>query len=234
MFQSILHPPGAERNMSRHSSVTRALAPAIALLGWTALLLQLALSLRLTMESGHGLGYGLMVYFGFFTILTNLLAAVTLTAPLLAPGSALGRTLSRPGVVTAVTGYMVLVGVTYSLLLRRLWAPTGWQKVADIALHDALPLLVLAYWWVAVPKAGLRWAEVPRWLVFPVGYFVYMLARGALTGLYPYGFIDPSVLGYGRALWHAVLLCLAFLVVAALLLAVGRAQTRSERVASTP
>jgi hypothetical protein len=154
MFQSILHPPGAERNMSRHSSVTRALAPAIALLGWTALLLQLALSLRLTMESGHGLGYGLMVYFGFFTILTNLLAAVTLTAPLLAPGSALGRTLSRPGVVTAVTGYMVLVGVTYSLLLRRLWAPTGWQKVADIALHDALPLLVLAYWWVAVPKAG--------------------------------------------------------------------------------
>jgi hypothetical protein len=45
----------------------------------------------------------------------------------------------------------------------------------------------------------------------------------------PYGFIDPSVLGYRRALWHAVLLCLAFLVVAALLRAGGRAGAGPQR-----
>lgn len=46
----------------------------------------------------------------------------------------IARFFARPGVNSAVTAAMILVGVVYSLLLRASWNPQGWQLVADEAL----------------------------------------------------------------------------------------------------
>ena len=35
------------------------------------------------------------------------------------------------------------------------------------------------------------------WLAYPGVYLVYVLARGAVSGEYPYPFMDVKVLGYG-------------------------------------
>ena len=53
-----------------------------------------------------------------------------------------------------------------------------------------------AYWLVFVPRGKLRWSA-PWWLsLFPVIYFVYVLARGQLDHRYPYPFIDVGKLGW--------------------------------------
>ena len=75
---------------------------------------------------------------------------------------------------------------------------------------------------VAVPKDGLRFTQLPAWLLYPIGYLIYSLVRGALTGTYSYPFIDVSTIGYGQAITNALLVLLAFVVVASTLLLVSR------------
>lgn len=208
--------------MAIASTPSRAAAALVALAGWAALALQLALSLRLAYGNGLGPGHGLLVYFGYFTILSNLLATVAATAVAAAPGSGAGRWFARPGVVTAITAVMLVVAGAYHLLLRQVWDPRGWQLVADLALHYALPALVLAWWWLHARARRLRWRSIPSWTAFPLAYLGYALVRGELTGLYPYPFIDVPVLGYGRVLVNAAGLLAVYCAVAAALVLVGR------------
>jgi len=49
------------------------------------------------------------------------------------------------------------VGVSYSLLLRHLRNPQGAQKIADILLHDVVPVMYLGYWLIFIPNGSLRW-----------------------------------------------------------------------------
>lgn len=204
------------------SPVLRAFTVVAALVAWAAVVLQLVLSLQLAVANGRGVVGGIIVYLGYFTILTNILVALALSTPLAAPSSALGRFFARPGVATAVATAITVVGLAYFFLLRQIWDPQGWQFVADAALHYATPILFLLYWALVVPKAGLRFADIPLWLLYPLGYMVYVLIRGALTGLYPYYFIDVNVLGYGAAFLNALGVLLAFIIVAAALVLVAR------------
>lgn len=109
---------------------------------------------------------------------------------------------------------MILVGVAYTLLLRRTWKPQGGQLVADETLQSVMPLLALAYWWFAVPKGAVRWSDIPRSRIYPVGYVAYVIVRGEITGRYPYNFVDVGQLGYGRVLMNATVGLLAFAAIA--------------------
>ena len=191
---------------------------------WCGVLLQLYLSLGLSLANGKTVAEGLIIYFGYFTILTNLLVAVVLTVPAAVPASRAGRFFSRPGVRTATAAAITLVGLAYFFLLRKVWNPQGWQLVADWVLHYLTPILFLACWWIAVPKEGLRWPHVGAWASYPLGYFVYMLIRGELTGLYPYHFLDVGSLGYGRTLTNGLGVLVGFVLVSLLLLLAGRWQ----------
>jgi hypothetical protein len=197
-----------------------------ALLGWLALGLQLLLSIQLTIANGQGAMAGVWIYFGFFTVLTNVLVAVALTAAAgHGPGS-IGRFFRRADVHTALAMSIIIVCAIYNLMLRQLWHPHGWQIVADDALHVVMPLLFVLHWWLAVPKATLRWVQIAWWQAYPAAYFVYALARGALNHWYPYPFLDVTVLGYLQVLLNACAVLLVFIVTAALLLALGRWQLR--------
>lgn len=198
----------------------------LGLLVWAALGLQLVLSVDLTLSQGRGLADAVFTFLGFYTILTNILVALALTVPRLWPASAPGRFFGRPGVVTGVAVAITVVGVTYVLLLRQVWDPQGWQLVADIALHYATPVLYVAYWWVAVPTHAIGWSDIPWQLLYPLGYLAYSLVRGAISGRYPYYFLDPGRLGYAQTLANAVGMTVFFLLVAAGFVAVGRARRR--------
>jgi hypothetical protein len=214
--------------MSTHSAPLRVLAVIAALVGWGTLVLQFYL---LVFASGREVGVGIVNFFGFFTILTNILAALALTVSLLRPNSSLGRFFSRPGVVTAVAAAIAMVGVGYSLLLRHSWKPQGWQLVADEGLHDVVPVLFLIYWWFTVPKGAVRWTDIPRWCVYAVVYILYVLVLGERIGRYPYHFMDPGTIGYGRVLVNAVALVLAFAVIGVIL--VGASALKRDPVPST-
>jgi len=185
----------------------------LAFVGWFALALQLYLIVATNLQNGGSVATGIVRYFGYFTILTNILAALSLTAPLLSPSSSLGRLFQRPTVITAVAIYIVFVGIGYSAFLRTLWNPTGGQLIADRLLHDVVPTAYIVYWLVFVPKGTLHWSHIPRWLPYPIIYFVYAMIMGTFTAFYPYPFIDAATLGYLGALVNG----LGFLAVCVLL-----------------
>ncbi len=210
--------------MTAERGTVRFFAVVAAAVAWVGVLLQLALSLQLSLSNNKTVAEGLIVYFGYFTILTNILVALVLTASLLAPVSFAARYFVRPGIQTATAAAITLVGLAYFLLLRTVWNPQGWQLVADWVLHYLTPILFLVYWWIAVPKQGLRPTQIAAWASYPIGYLAYLLIRGELTGLYPYHFLDVSALGYGRTLANGLALLLGFGLVSLCLLATARLQ----------
>ena len=85
-----------------------------------------------------------------------------------------------------------------------------------------MPLLFVAHWTRSLPRAALRWPDLAACLRYPAAYLAYALLRGALTGLWPYPFIDASALGFARVSWNVIGLFTAFAAVATLLIGVNR------------
>ena len=212
----------------------RLFAAIAALLGWFTLALQLLLSIQLSIANGQGALAGVWTYIGYFTILTNVLVALTLTADARGPRGTLSRFFTRPDVHTAISMSIVIVAAIYNLMLRQLWQPQGWQIVTDNILHVVMPVLFLLYWWLAVPKATLRWPQVIVWQLYPAAYFAYVLARGAVDHWYPYPFLDVTKLGYLLVLVDACAVLLVFVAVALLLVALGRWQVRRTPLSVQP
>lgn len=180
------------------------------LIGWSALILQYVL-----MAGGQppaAVAERTVNYFSFFTILSNLLVAMALSAPAAARWSGLARWWLKPVVRGAIALYIAVVMAIYHLLLRQIWDPQGWQLVADVTLHYLMPVLYLIDWLVFAPKVRLAWRAAVWWLAFPTLYGLWSLIHGAVSGWYPYPFLDVGVLGYPRTLGNMAAMVLAFLV----------------------
>jgi hypothetical protein len=191
--------------------VARAAAGLVAALAWLGLAILYTLVAADASRSGTLLA-STVSYFSFFTNLTNLLVAVGLGCWAMAPRSRLGAFFGRPATTTAIALYIVVVAVVYTLVLRRLWNPVGWMKVADVLLHDVVPAACVACWALLLPKGGLRWTAAFKWLAYPAAYFAVTLVRGALGARYPYPFLNVARLGYGRVLANGGVLLVVFLL----------------------
>ena len=189
-----------------------------ALLAWSGLVLQYGIMVR-----GSELGsLGATVrFFSYFTILTNTVVACAFTASLIEPRNA-SRFFTRPSVQSGIALAIALVGVAYSLLLRRIWDPQGWQRVADHLLHDVVPVLFVAYWVLWVPKDALTPSLVWGWALYPVAYFAFAIAQARLTGWYPYPFIDVTSLGYAAVVRNALVILALFVAAGLLMVIAGR------------
>ncbi len=192
--------------------VTRAVAAVAALVGWFGLAVQLVLII-----DNLGPVLGLWRYVGYFTVLTNIgVAAIATASALGGPGWLAGARARVMGLTSIVT-----VGIVYSLLLRSIWSPQGWQKVADMVLHDVTPLLFVLFW-ALTPHGELKWRDL-RWaLIPPALYLAYALARGAVDGWYAYWFLDPSKQGMGEFGLSIIGVLAVFAVVAGLGIAMDR------------
>ncbi|WP_412548305.1 Pr6Pr family membrane protein [Pseudomonas sp. Pdm06] len=193
-----------------------------ALLAWSGLSIQLYLILLGRWELGASLLGGLVSFFSFFTVLTNLWVAVVLTWELTPRPAPARRWFLQPSVRSGVAVSIALVSLAYNLLLRHLWQPEGWQFVADELLHDVVPLLYIAYWWRWVPKGSLRLGHIGLWMIYPLVYFAYVLLRGDLLAAYPYPFIDVANLGYPQVFINAGGILAGFVGIALGVVGLGR------------
>lgn len=193
---------------------------ALAIIAWAGVLLQSWLSINIAVANGKTAGDGVVIFLGYFTVLTNMLVALTATLPLVAGSSRLGRWFGKPTVLGCATTSIVLVGIAYHILLRNVWAPEGLQLLADVVLHYVVPISALAYWVAFPPRARLRFLAPLAWCVYPIGYIVYAFIRGEVLGSYPYHFIDVASLGYRQAVLNGIGLLIAFIVLGALVVAI--------------
>lgn len=194
----------------------RQFALVAAVLAWSALLLQLWLTLNVVVNQGRGIAMGLVIYFGYFTVLTNLLAALVLSACAAGSRFPRHRWLTAPVAQTCTAAAITIVGLVYFFILRLLWKPQGAQFLADAALHYAVPVLMVVFWAVAVPRRAVGWRDAPWLFVYPLVYLAYVFVRGEIFGLYPYEFVDVNKLGYPSALLNAAGLMVAYALVAGL------------------
>ena len=166
-----------------------------------------------------------ITYFSFFTILTKFLVALVFSAIALRPSSWPGAVSFAVFLVQAAT--TVYTAAPSGFVYQFAAAPTmesprlgAW--VADFLLHSVVPAGYVLYWLLFAPRTGLRWKDAVQWLAYPGVYLVYVLVRGAVSGFYPYPFVDVKVLGYGRVAAHAAVLMLLFRGMGLLVVAVAR------------
>jgi hypothetical protein len=117
-------------------------AISMALISTFAVLTQLYLMLINRVES---LPETLIRFFSFFTILTNTLVAVMFISLWLLPKYHFFQSVRTQ---TAITVYILVVGLVYNIVLRFIWQPEGLQKLVDELLHTFIPLATFVFWWM--------------------------------------------------------------------------------------
>ncbi|WP_426092951.1 Pr6Pr family membrane protein [Flavobacterium sp. DSR3-2] len=190
---------------------------------WFAILLQLYLIILNRVES---VPETIIRFFSFYTILTNILVAFCFTVLLVKPNSRSGIFFSQASILNAITIYIFVVGLLYNLILRQIWSPVGLQRLADELLHVVIPLLFILYWYLFAPKDGLRWKNAFPWLLYPFVYAVFVLFRGALSGFYPYPFVDANILGLKKVLLNSVGLFIGFFLISLLFISIAKAMSK--------
>jgi hypothetical protein len=190
----------------------------LALIAWFGVGAQFYLTLQTPAQTGYSTLKTVVNFFSYFTVLCNILVALTLTLSFTGPGSFFARV----SVQSAIALYIFIVGLVYNTVLRGVWKPEGLQLVVDNTLHVAVPLLYLIYWLLYTPKRILQWKDILPWLIFPAIYFAYSLARGPMADWYPYPFLDAVKHGYGKVAINSAFVLLAFLVVGLGLIALNR------------
>lgn len=198
--------------------------------GWSGLAIQQYLILYSRWMSEASLLGGLVNFFSFFTVFTNTLVAVVLTYALSVQTSKARDFFLQPWVSSGIAVSIAVVGLGYSVLLRHLWHPQGWQFLADELLHDVMPVLFLLYWWLCVPKGTLRLKHIGLWVIYPLVYFAYALVRGESLGLYQYPFIDVARLGYPQVFINAGGILMGFVLVSLVVVGLDRWLGRSGRL----
>ncbi|MCJ7935495.1 MAG: Pr6Pr family membrane protein [Chryseobacterium sp.] len=162
-------------------------------------------------------------FFSFFTILTNLIIALYFTFNIIENNSS---QFARSGTLTAITVYILIVGLVYQIVLRQTWNPVGLQKVTDELLHSIIPLFVIIYWYLYENKKGLHYRMILSWAVYPLLYLIYILIRGSFSGFYPYPFMNVAELGWAKVLANAFLILIFFIGLSALLIRLKKAVNR--------
>lgn len=193
----------------------------IAILGWFALITQFYLHIT---SGVAGIAELVIRYFSYFTILSNLLVATCCTCIAIAPQKRLGVFFLKAQTLTAITVYILIVGIIYNIILRFLWQPAGMQKLVDELLHSVIPVLFLLYWWIYADKRDLQWKQILPWLIFPLIYLIYILIRGSFSGFYPYPFVNVMQLGITKVIVNSIGITFAFIIVGVVLIAAGKWQ----------
>ena len=194
----------------------------VAVTAWLALTIQFTLTLKTLSSTGFSTLKTLTNFFSYFTILSNLLVAISLTAVLVTPSSKTGSFFSKATVQSAIAVYIFIVGLVYNLVLRSVWNPKGWQLVGDNLLHVAVPLLYVIYWFLYTPKKILQKKDILPWLIFPALYLTWSLLRGRVADWYPYPFIHAGSLSYGKVGVNSLLVLIAILLTGLGLVAINR------------
>lgn len=217
---------------ARLAASTLALAAIIAQLSRT-----MQNALQATTEWGGHVPTVTANFLSFFTIESNLLAAVTLIVGAVLALRDRAAADAEPRwfavLLVCVSTYMIVTGITYNLLLRNVELPQGVTVVwANEVLHVVFPLFLLADVLFAPRRRALGWSTIGIAAIFPMVWAGYTLIRANFivapaTGnawWYPYPFLDPNLEGasYGSVAMYIVAIAAAIIGVAAFVVWAGR------------
>nr|WP_274636701.1 Pr6Pr family membrane protein [Microbacterium bovistercoris] len=228
--------------MSRPSgtfaTVWTALRLVLAVAILVAVIAQFTTSMSTSAERGRDLATTAANFFSFFTILSNVAAAIVLlwaaawywTRGKSATQEPNGLALA----LACVSTYMIVTGVVYNVLLRGITLPQGSEPIpwSNEILHLIAPLFLLLDVLLGARRRSLRRRALFVIAAFPIAWAVYTLVRGPLTTSpvtgdgwwYPYPFLDPHNFanGYGTVALYIVAIAIVIVGVGAAVVWTGR------------
>lgn len=195
-------------------------------IGLAGLFLQFCISIPASMEAGRSLLGSVVFLFSFFTILTNI-GAVLVHTSLLSPTGyawlpAFAGFRIRAGIAVSIT----LVFIVYATVLSQLWHPQGLFLLCDVLLHYVTPVLFVLWWLVAGADGRTRWSDISWWMLYPVAYLIYALARAPFAGEVPYPFLDVAKNGAASVAISATAITGLFLVLCVVAVLADRGVSR--------
>lgn len=193
-----------------------------ALLGFIGLSIQSYFSITRKLEQGFSVLYATNHFFSFFTIIINTSVAVLLFGYYFFPQSKLSRWFRKSVNSAAVALYILIVSLIYYTLLRNNRPLLPIEMVATHILHGYVPLVYLCLWFFKFRNGDLKYADSIKWVLFPLGYFVYILIRGAMIDAYPYFFVNVAEIGYSMVLVYAACILAVFSIIGLSLVMVDR------------
>jgi len=196
------------------TNVQKSILLAMALLGWFGLIGQFVVFYKL---DRFPLSELIIQYFTFFTVLTNILVALSATMILWKPDSFF----SRQSVQTAIAGYIFIVSLIYNTILRFLWHPQGLHKVVDELLHLIIPILFILYWALYSTRAKLKWTSIVKWQLYPLVYICWVFIRAQFSGFYPYPFLDLQTLGVEKVMINCIEITVLFVLTSFVFVGIG-------------
>ncbi|WP_432542593.1 Pr6Pr family membrane protein [Kineococcus sp. SYSU DK002] len=143
------------------------------------------------------LGARFVRFLSFFTVQSNLL--VLLTALTLAVDPARDGRLWRVLRLDALLGITV-TGLVFGAVLAPHLNPTGVAWWINAGFHYVSPVMAVVGWLLFGPRPRGGGRVVAWALVWPLAWIAYTFVRGAVTGWYPYPFLDAGELGFWPAL----------------------------------
>jgi hypothetical protein len=118
--------------------------------------------------------------------------------------------------------YSALVAIIYFTVLRNIGHDYGLERLADWILHYVTPTMFFIDWVAWVPKGRVPWSAAARYLIYPALYAAWTLLYGAVTGWYPYPFVNAARLGYAQLVGNLLALTCAVVSIPVMLLAIDR------------
>ncbi|MCX2681671.1 Pr6Pr family membrane protein [Galbibacter sp. EGI 63066] len=135
---------------------------------------------------------------------------------------------NKKGTLTALTAFILIVGLVYQFILRGIWEPKGMQRLVDELLHTIIPLCVFIYWFIYSTKEKINFHDVGIWLPYPVVYLLFVLARGIFSNYYPYPFLNIPGIGTGKVLLNILLILLFMLFIMTILVGIKNRATKNK------
>jgi hypothetical protein len=194
------------------------------ILGWFAIITQFILTIQ---NKQADITETIIRFFSFFTILTNILVALFFTYRIFSYLIKKDVIFNKKGTLTALTTFIVIVGLVYQYTLQGLWEPKGMQLIVDELLHTIIPLYVLIYWIVFSAIEKINFCYVGIWLLYPVLYLLFILIGGSLSNYYPYPFLNIPEIGIGKVLVHCRLILLLILSIMGILAGIKNRMTKN-------
>lgn len=197
----------------------------VGLFGLFGIVLQFILMLQTRQTS---LVEAIVRFFSYFTILTNCMVVLFFTGYLLPANKKWNSFVNKNEVATAISIYIITVGVIYQTILRKPIPLEGLHRVVDDILHLYIPLLMFIYWIVFISSKTINVKTIPYWLIYPAAYLAYTLLRGFFVNFYPYPFVAVNQLGYGKVLFNSAMLVVFFLGLSYLFAAIANWRNKNK------
>lgn len=148
-------------------------------------------------------------FFTYFTVLSNLLVGGT--SYLLATKQHLTSSVFWGFRLSGLIAIVITFLVQHLVIAPNKETPTGLPFMSDFILHTAVPILAFVGWLLFGPRSFITNKIIALSTIFPIAWLVFVFIRGAITGWYPYDFLNVTEHGYAKALLYVGAITVGFI-----------------------